>query len=314
MIDRFQASLLGYAIGDALAAPIEDVHRDASTGEEPISQYIRAFPSHPVSHLKPGQYSDETQIMLILAKSLVECGGFDVDNLSHKLVDWFHAQKKRSEWRFPGNTLMKSCRKLAAGAPWNQSGHLSAGIIASCRTVPYGLAFYRQEALLKIALERSCRLTHTDQRTIGIAHAISAVIRMGLEGHEFNVDAIINKIMESSQRYIPDLQKRMRILKSSLKLDSVAAMEAIGSSGFCLEAFPAALYWFFRARGRFDELIIGAANSGGDADAVAAMAGAMFGAWFGLAAIPEKWLEKLEDVQVIKQLGCDIFRMAVPQA
>ena len=60
-------------------------------------------------------------------------------------------------------------------------------------------------------------------------------------------------------------------------------------------------------------MITGAANAGGDADAIAAMAGAMFGAWFGLGAIPEKWFAQLEDFQVIRQLGCDIYRMAVPQ-
>ena len=34
MIDKFQASMLGYAIGDALAAPIEDVVRYPDEGEE----------------------------------------------------------------------------------------------------------------------------------------------------------------------------------------------------------------------------------------------------------------------------------------
>jgi ADP-ribosylglycohydrolase len=126
MIDKFQACLLGYAVGDALAAPIEDVFRSPEEGANAISFYVKAFPSHPVSHLVPGQYSDETQVMLLLTESLVAKGGFVLEDVIRRLVDWFQAQKKRSEWRFPGNTLIKSCRKLASGTPWTQAGHVSA--------------------------------------------------------------------------------------------------------------------------------------------------------------------------------------------
>lgn len=313
MIDKFQASLLGYAIGDALAAPVEDVYRSAEEGDEPITFYVKAFPSHPVSHLRPGQYSDETQIMLLIARSLIEKGSFSVDDLTNKFVDWFHQQKKRSEWRFPGNTLIKSCRKLAAGTPWNQAGHLSAGVNAVCRTVPYALAFFRSQPLLKNAIDKSCRLTHTDQKVIGTSFAFASVIGLGLEGAEFSPEYIMNRAIEKSQPFATEMVKKMKAVKDGMRLDSKAAIENIGNSGYCIDSFSAALYWFLKSEGRFDEMIIGAANAGGDADAIAAMAGAMFGAWFGLGAIPEKWFAPLEDFQVIRQLGCDIYRMAVPQ-
>jgi ADP-ribosylglycohydrolase len=43
------------------------------------------------------------------------------------------------------------------------------------------------------------------------------------------------------------------------------------------------------------------------------MTGAMYGAWHGLGSIPERWITPLENAQKIKQLGCDIYRIAVPQ-
>lgn len=314
MIDKFQASLLGYAVGDALAAPIEDVYRSPEEGDEPVTHYIKAFPSHPVSHLSPGQYSDETQIMLLFARSLIEKGSFSIDDLSNKLVDWFHLQKKRAEWRFPGNTLIKSCRKLASGTPWSQAGHLSAGVNAVCRTVPYALAFFRSPPLLKNAIDKSCKVTHTDPKVMGTAFSLAAVISMGLEGSEFSPDYIMNRAIEKSQPFAPEMVKKMKAVKDSLKLDTKVAIKNIGNSGYCIDSFASALYWFLKCEGRFDEMIIGAANAGGDADAIAAMAGSMFGAWFGLAAIPEKWFAQLEDFQLIRQMGCDIYRMAVPPA
>ena len=313
MIDKFQACMLGYAIGDALGAPIEDVFRTPEDGTAAITFYVKAFPSHPVSHLTPGQYSDETQIMLLLAESLVESGMFSLDDTIRRLADWYHAQKKRSDWRFPGNTLIKSARKLASGTPWNQAGHLSAGINASCRTVPYALAFYKSPALLKDAIEKSARLTHTDNKVVGVALGMATVIGMGLENSEFAPDYIINRVIEKSQAFAPEMTRKMQLVKDSIKLEPAAAINNLGNGGFCLESFSTALYWFFKCNGKFEDLIIGAANSGGDCDAIAAMAGAMYGAWFGLGAIPERWLTPLEDMQKIKQLGCDIYRMAMPQ-
>jgi ADP-ribosylglycohydrolase len=167
--------------------------------------------------------------------------------------------------------------------------------------------------LLKDAVEKSAKLTHTDTRAVGVAMGLATVIGMGLEGSEFAPDHILNRIIEKSQGYAPEMTKKMQAVKEALRLDPVAAINLVGNSGFCLEAFSASLYWFFKCGGKFDDLIIGAANSGGDADAIAAMAGAMYGAWFGLGSIPERWLKPLEDLSKIKQLGCDIYRMAVPQ-
>ena len=295
MIDKFQASMLGYAIGDALAAPFEDVIRLPEAGEKIITYYTKGSPSNPVAHLQPGQYSDETQTMLLVARSLSDCGTFSIDDLERKFIDWYQMQKKRSEWRFPGDTLIKACRKLAAGAHWDQSGSISAGISAVCRTLPYSLAFCKSPSMLKTSIDKSCRISHTDQRCLGTALAFAGVINMGLSGEDFSPDFICSRVIEKAQPYAAEMGRKMRIVKDSLKLESRLAINNIGNSGYCIDSFAAALYWFLRAEGRFDNMIIGAANSGGDADAIAAMAGAMFGAWYGMQAIPEKWLEKLED-------------------
>lgn len=311
MIDRFQASMLAYAIGDALAAPLEDVVRYPEDGEEIVKYYTRASKSHPLSHLLAGQYSDETQLMLIVARSLSECGCFSIKDLEKKFIDWFHSQKKRSEWRFPGNTMMTACRKLAAGASWENSGLISAGSNAVCRILPYALAFSKSQPMLKSSIEKSCRLSHTDPRCIGTSLSFAAIINMGLSGEDFSVDNICNRAIEKAQPYTIEMGRKIRTVKDSLKFDSKRAISSIGNSGYCVDSFAAALYWFLRAGGRFDNMIIGAANSGGDSDAIAAMAGAMFGAWFGLSAIPEKWLEKLENSDEIRLLASNIYRISI---
>jgi len=312
MIEKFQAVLLGFAIGDALAAPIEDVIQDTLGGAIKITSYTKALPSHPLKHLEPGQYSDETQAMLLVGQSLVESRGFVPDNLVHHFVDWFQGQKLRALWRFPSNTMMKACRKLASGVPWNQAGFPSAGVIATVRTVPILLAFWRNSTLLKDAVEKSCRMTHTDSRVVAASLVLAAAIKMGLEGSEPTPDILINAAIERSQAFAPDIAKRLKVMRDCLKMEPTLAMEQIGKGGFCLEAVPAALYWFLRYPRQFDEMMIESANIGGDSDAIAAVAGAVFGAFNDLSAIPQRWIDRLENADKIKQLGCDLYRLASP--
>lgn len=311
MIEKFQASFLGFAIGDALGAPLEDVLPDSPYKENPVTDYCKAYPSHPVSHLNPGQYSDETQAMLAVAESMIESGGFSIDNLVQKFVDWYQSQKLRSVWRFPSNTMMKACRKLAAGTSWTQSGLPSAGSIAVVRTLPLALSLWRTPALLRDAIEKSVRATHTDQRVLAGAMILATAIKVGLEGGDPSFENFQNLAIERAQMYSPDVQKRMKTLRDSLRMDPQLAMEQIGCGGMAMEAVPAALFWFFRNPKRFDDMIIGAANTGGDSDAVAAMAGAVFGAFNGLLAIPERWLKRLENIAEIKQTASNLYRVSV---
>lgn len=105
MIEKFQASLLGYAIGDALAAPVEDTYRSASDGESPVVFYTKASFSHPLSHLDAGQFSDETQIMILLASGLVEMGSFVPENVASRLVDGINCKRNAPNGVFPAILL-----------------------------------------------------------------------------------------------------------------------------------------------------------------------------------------------------------------
>lgn len=312
MIEKFQGALVGFAIGDALAAPVEDMVHDPALGYEMTVDYQKAAPSHPISHLEPGQYSDETQIMLLVAESLLAKKAFQAEDFAHRLIDWYQTQKFRSSWRFPSNTMMKAARKLAAGTPWNLAGFPSAGVIASARTLPLALLYWRHPGLLKDAIDKSTRMTHTDPRVIGCAVLLATAIRLGLEGVEPNPETVVTAALEKAQVYAADLVRRLKLVKDLLRVELPAAVQQLGNSGFCLEAVPLALHCFLRHPRKFDELIVAAANVGGDSDAIAAMAGAIFGAFHGIGAITTRWLDRLENLERIKQLGADLYRLTVP--
>ena len=63
----------------------------------------------------------------------------------------------------------------------------------------------------------------------------------------------------------------------------------------CLLATHAALTVFME-NDTFEETLVSAVNLGGDADTVGAIAGSLAGSYYGLGAIPRRWLAGLHDL------------------
>ena len=68
--NKYQGSLLGLAIGDALGAPIE-FYKPGTF--QPISFFVGGG----MFKLNPGEFTDDTSMALCLAESLIRCEGFD---------------------------------------------------------------------------------------------------------------------------------------------------------------------------------------------------------------------------------------------
>ena len=71
-------------------------------------------------------------------------------------------------------------------------------------------------------------------------------------------------------------------------------------SGHAWNTLTNARYWF-NTLPSFKEIVIGAVNDGGDADTIAALAGGLAGAYYGIDSIPEAWIKKLDE-SVCKEL------------
>lgn len=74
--------------------------------------------------------------------------------------------------------------------------------------------------------------------------------------------------------------------------------EDIKSSGYVVHTLEAALWAFFTTR-TFQEGALKVVNLGDDADTVGATYGVLAGAWYGIEAIPEEWLNGLQAKSMI---------------
>ncbi|MBZ5688041.1 MAG: ADP-ribosylglycohydrolase family protein [Acidobacteriia bacterium] len=66
--------------------------------------------------------------------------------------------------------------------------------------------------------------------------------------------------------------------------------------------------WSFLTTESYEEAVIRAANLGDDADTVAAVCGALAGAYYGYAAIPRKWRDQLQNEAHICEIALALSR------
>ena len=107
----------------------------------------------------------------------------------------------------------------------------------------------------------------------------------------------LNKAKEYYQAY-SELDKYSRIFDKTFILTK---RNDISSSGYVVSTLEAAL-WCLLTTNSYSECVLKAVNLGDDTDTVAAVAGGLAGALYGLDAIPEKWLNVLKRKDYIDEL------------
>src|SRR5690242_17112613 len=140
--DRFTGSLLGVAVGDALGQPIEALPPERLRREfGEIRDFMAGDPRLPIP-LGPGQWTDDTQMTLDIARSIARCRRVDPEDIAQEFI--------RDHWgegiRFSGFTVKYSLQRLKRGLPWQESGlddELSQGNGGAMRIAPVGLFDHR---------------------------------------------------------------------------------------------------------------------------------------------------------------------------
>ncbi len=104
--ERFEGCLLGLALGDALGAPLE------GGPIERLAWWLIGIGTGKKGELR---WSDDTQMSLDIAESLVAKGGLDADDLAIR----FATSYRWSRGYGPG--AAKLLKKIARGANWRQA-------------------------------------------------------------------------------------------------------------------------------------------------------------------------------------------------
>jgi ADP-ribosylglycohydrolase len=313
--NAFEGCLLGLAVGDALGYPCEFRTRAAileAFGPHGVTELVAVhdprWPSRPMiagpAH-PSGTYSDDTQMSVAVAEALVARGERDLDALMDEMARRFVAWAESDENdRAPGATCLRGCRNLARGVPWQEAGVVeSKGCGSAMRVAPIGLRFYRDRSRLLEVARASSLLTHGHDAAVESAAAGALLVAMALEKAtpEAMYDAIMKECAPRSTDFAACLGKLPELLPAPPEV--ALSLRGLGEGWVAEEAIAAALYSFWRSPPDFVETVTTAANTDGDSDSIACIAGGISGAFNGADAIPANMRDGVENAVMLRRLA-----------
>ena len=150
--------LLGTAVADALGVPFES---KLSNYELLLDWDGKSYLGSEHHKLLPGQFSDDTQMSLEVAESLIANQGFNPDDLAKRYVDWMVSGRARG-W---GKTTLLAVQNLMSGKHWSESGVPgSYGNGTAMRAAPFGIYFRDDLKTLIEVCKIDSRITHASER------------------------------------------------------------------------------------------------------------------------------------------------------
>jgi ADP-ribosylglycohydrolase len=285
----FTGCLLGLALGDALGAK-----REGGVAARALWWLLGVT--------RPGvlRWTDDTQMALGLAQSLAEHGDVEPDALARA---WAH----NATWsRGYGRGALRTLKRIRRGMPWQEAAFSvfkdgSFGNGAAMRVAPLGL-FFSQDEKRRQAARATAVITHG--HPLGVEGAV-VIAEAAHLARSASVSTSRLREVCKEQQYLDRLSKLDELLQSDCKARRIA--RELGNGIRAQESVMSAVYVYMRFRDQsFRRMLDFVLDLGGDTDTIGAMAGALYGAEHGEAALPSKLLERLETASVLRQPGVEL--------
>lgn len=309
-VDRFRGCIIGLAVGDALGHPTEFISSVAAIKKRYGEQGIVDFSGqgrHP-----PGTFTDDTQMTVGVLRALIRRGQEPLDVLMELMGDEFVAwSHHRENDRAPGGTCMTGCRNFEGKRAWKEAGvKQSKGCGAAMRAAPIGLFCEDDAQLVRLAAAQSV-LTHSHPTGIASSVAAAAAVAHVARGHGLEgllqyvidmvgkLDAALLLELGATPELVASIGTREQLAilektRAALEQETDDVCSLLGGAWVGEEAVATALWCVLKAKGDFEESIRRGANSSGDSDSIACIAGSITGALHGYDAIPARFTGKLE--------------------
>lgn len=296
--DKYSGCFLGLAIGDAYGAPFEG---------GPVERLLwRA-----IGKTKDGRirYTDDTQMSIDLASSFIQNNGIDQKHLAATFAEnyrWSRGYGPGAAW------LLK---KIKNGAKWQDVNRAkfklgSFGNGAAMRAPILSLCFPEDEEKLNQNIIKTSEITHAHPLAIEGAKLIALVTWAAL--HDWNTETILNALPTwcQSGEYQTKAAFCIESVKSVSAVGDKVLKSKLGNGIAASQSCVTAIYFALKHRNKsYDFLLKQIYGLGGDTDTIGAMAGAIWGAFNGGAAIDTSKIQSIEDSEKIFDLAAQLHAM-----
>jgi ADP-ribosyl-[dinitrogen reductase] hydrolase len=295
--DKILGMLWGLHAGDSLGATLEflppsadwNVHTEIVGGGE--------------FKWRPGEATDDTDLMLCLLRSIDNTSEISFDNLKKEMLLWY-----RSNPPDIGKTTIRGLQNIEKDLPLHECGpvdELFQGNGSLMRVAPLSLLSANSIGIFEgnsiIGLSKisnlQTKMTHGHQHCVDCDMILISALQKALSGA--TQIEIFNEALEKARGISTYIYER---ISKTAELQ----WHELPTSGFCVDTLCAGL-WALLKHSHFEDALVAVVNRGDDADSSGAVAGALCGAYYGADAIPRRWLCLLEyrdEIEkILKQKG-----------
>ncbi|MDP6178882.1 MAG: ADP-ribosylglycohydrolase family protein [Desulfatiglandales bacterium] len=295
-LNKVTGVIYGLAIGDALGRPAEFMS---------LSQIKSEYGQEGIADLpEPALYTDDTQMSVAIAEALIKAGEKGIEEImaavKDEFIKWCHSPENT---RAPGRTCITGVAKMEQGIHWNESGVASSkGCGTAMRAAPIGYLYQNDPDKLREVAHATGICTHghptADAACIGAAY----LVKLALDG--ITPEKMISELLDFTTGISEEFDEA--ILKVGKCLDwedDEKALKYLGEGWIGEEAVALALYCFLKYPDSYEKVVIRGANTNGDSDSVACIGGSISGAYLGIDAISDKWVQRIEKTEYLHELA-----------
>ena len=291
-VDRAKGCLFGQVIGDNLGALVEFKKEQEIARLYPDG--VTDLSDGGTWNLLAGQATDDSELALTLARTLLETGSYDRELVAAAYGEWYESD--------PFDIGTTTARALSAAMEADAGSKAEAASLHAdgtsqsngslMRVSPIGIWARQPEVADRFGREDS-GLSHPNEVCVDACGVYVAAIAEGIR--------------------TGDRETMLRIARDYARTDEVAAVLALAEEGQYPEDYWSSMGWVLIAlqnafcrlrRGeKIEAALVATVGKGGDTDTNGAILGALLGAADGLRAIPHRWIMPVQASRPHHALG-----------
>lgn len=283
---RAQGCLLRQLAGDALGSAVE--FRSAAEIARSHPDGITRLTDGGTWNLIAGQPTDDSEMALALARTLVSGSGFDPARVGQAYVRW-----ARSGPFDMGGTTSAGITALAEGRQARSDSQANGALM---RVSPIGVFAAGDPALAARLAAEDARLTHPHPVCQSASAAFAAAIAAGVAG------GTAEDMCAAADRHAGDGDGAKPVRQRLSLARRHEPEEFEHQMGWVLTAFQNAFHHLMRGT-PVAAAVSATVARGGDTDTNAAICGALLGACQGRDAIPLQWRNAVLSCRPVKARG-----------
>lgn len=295
--NKQKGMLIGLAIGDTLGMPLEFKQLGSF---EPIETLEAGGPFN----LPLGYWTDDTSMALCLADSIIAKRGYDSYDIMERYANWQSKGYRSST----GVCFDIGNQVSSAIASYSTNPQVASD---EPRTESAGNGCIMRLAPIVIASMAANNSLESTMRFAAISGRETHYSVLAEEATALFAGLLFNAVKAGGKDQVLQFTATDKLNTKLLTTLQNASQKTIGElkpTGFVVDTLEVAV-WAFMTTDNFKDGALKAVNLGGDSDTIGAVYGQLAGAYYGLAGIPQDWLDQLYDCQEIEQLATQLSAM-----